>query len=200
MSLEIIRLIGAGLAALLAFISALTYIQTIRSGKTKPHQFSMTLFFILAGMIFFSQLLAGGRESIMTSGVFMIMNLIIVVMAWRNGVRGSSRFDLLLLISALVTLVLWSITRWHEVAIILTVLVDLCATTMVVLKVRRVANSEAAWPWVANVLSWVFSLISLVGKPLSILYVWPIYGVLCCLVVVAAIYLPKHPALDQVLE
>lgn len=176
------------ISTLLGAYSTVPYVIAILKHKTKPHQFSWLIFTIMNGIVLFSQFFAGGRQSILISLVFLVGSLIIFLLSLKYGTRETSRWDRLLLVFALLTIVIWLLTRNNATAIWLTVIIDLIATTMTILKVRNVPDSESPVPWLFGTSAFVFTNLSLVGIPFGILYVRPIYGFVSDLLIVLAIY------------
>lgn len=178
-------------SVILAIYCGIPYIRSILNGKTKPHQFSWLIFAIMNGIIALSQYMKGARASVLISLAFLVSNFIILGLSFKYGTRNTSKFDILLLIFSLATIVAWIITKNPSVAIWLTVLIDIFATTMIILKIKVEPTSEAPWPWLVGAVAYTFSCLSLVDKPLGILYVRPTYGVLSDLAILAAIYAYK---------
>jgi signal transduction histidine kinase len=176
------------IATLLGIYSTFPYVTAVLKHKTKPHQFSWLLFTIMNAIVFLSQFFSGGRQSILISLVFLIGSLIIFLLSLKYGTHETSRLDKLLLMFALFTIVVWIFTRNNELAIWLTVVIDLVATTMIVLKVRNTIDSEALTPWMFGTAAFVFTCLSLIGSPFGVLYIRPIYGFISDLVIVLSIY------------
>ncbi len=63
---------------------------------------------------------------------------------------------------------------------------------MMILKLRSNPNSEDPNPWLIASAAYVFTCLTLAGKPLGILYVRPLYGLLGDLVLVGFIYFYRH--------
>ncbi len=136
-----------------------------------------------------SQYAKGARASVLISLTFLISNLVILGLSFKYGTRNTSKFDIFLLALSLTTIVAWVITNDPSVAIWLSVLIDVFATSMIVLKIKKHPKSEAPYPWLIGTIAYVFSSLALVNKPLSVLYVRPIYGVLSDVAILAAVYL-----------
>lgn len=179
--------LAATVSTVLAMYAVYPYIRSIILGRTKPHQLSWMVFVIMNGIVCFSQLLAGGRGSVLISLTFFIGSVIVLALSFHYGVRDTSRWDRVLFCFALITIGVWALTRSNELAIWLTLLIDIAATAMMILKLRSHPNSEDPYPWIIASFAYVFSCLSLAGKPLSILYVRPLYGLICDVIFVAAI-------------
>jgi hypothetical protein len=184
----------AAFSTILAIYCGIPYIFSIIRGETKPHQFTWLIFTIMNAIVLSSQFLEGARASVIISLIFFVYSAIDFGLSLKYGVRDSSKFDRILLGFALITIVLWLLTRNNALAIWLTVLIDVFATTMLVLKIKRHPGSEPFWLWFMATMAFVFTCLSLADKPFGILYVRPLYGVLSDVAVLWAIlyYKPKR--------
>ena len=180
--------IAAFLSTALAVYCTIPYIISILKRKTKPHQLSWLVFVIMNGIVFLSQYLSGARESVLISLAFFIGSFIVLLLSIKYGVRDTSKWDKALFAFALVTIIIWYITKSNEVAIWLTLLIDVFATSMIVLKVKAEPHSEDPYPWTLAAVAYVFTLLTLVGRPLDILYVRPTYGLAGNVILIAFIY------------
>lgn len=185
----------AAISTVLAVYCVIPYVVSIVRGQTKPHQFTWLIFTIMNGIVMTSQFLAGARASVIISVIFFVSSGLEFVLSLKYGVRDSSKYDRMLLGAALLTIVLWLLTRNNALAIWLTVLIDVFATTMLVLKIKKHPGSEPFWLWCIATIAFVFTCLSLADKPFGVLYVRPVYGVLSDGVVLWAIlrYKPKRP-------
>lgn len=156
------------------------YIVAIFKGKTKPHQLSWLVFVIMNGIVLFSQYFEGGRQSILIALTFFIGSSLVLLLSFKYGTRDTSRWDKALFIFALITTIVWFLTRSNALAIWLTVLIDLAATTMMILKVRAQPSSEDPLPWALAIFAYIFSCLSLIGTQATILYVRPVFGGFVC--------------------
>lgn len=181
------------IATIIGTYASVPYIVAILKGKTQPHQLSWLVFVIMNGIVLVSQFLEGGRESILITLAFFVGSLFIFLLSLKYGTRDTSRWDRALFSFALITIVIWIFTKSNETAIWLTLLIDLAATTMTILKVRKKPHSESFTPWVWGTIAYVFTCLALVGTPVGILYVRPLYGLVCDAALVLAIlyYLNK---------
>lgn len=134
--------VAATLSILLAIYSGFPYIKAVLNGKTHPHQLSWLVFTIMNGMVFFAQYLEGGRLSTLISLTFFIYSFIIFILSWSKGTRNTSKADLSLFIFALLAMLAWFFTKNNVLAIWLTLVIDLSATSMIILKVKKLPKSE----------------------------------------------------------
>ncbi|HVS78783.1 MAG TPA: hypothetical protein VHD84_00635 [Candidatus Saccharimonadales bacterium] len=180
---------AGAISIILALWAAIPYIFSIIKGRTRPHQLTWLVFSIMNGIVLVSQYLKGGRASVMISLVWFITSSIDFGLSLKYGLRGTSRWDGLLFGLSIVTIAAWVLTKNPSVAIWLTVAIDVLATTMMVLKIKARPNSEASGPWIIATVAYIFTIVSVINKPLGILYVRPVYGFLSDIVVLAAIML-----------
>lgn len=181
--------VAAALSFIFAFGAGIPYIKSILSGRTKPHQMTWLVFSIMNGIILVSQYLKGARASILIALVFFIFTIIDFILSLNYGIRSTSRWDYLLLTFSLLTIIAWILTRNPSVAIWLTVLIDIFATTMTIIKIKSQPNSEAILPWLMGATAYTFTILSVINKPFGVLYVRPIYGVLSDVAVIAAVWI-----------
>jgi uncharacterized membrane protein len=185
-------LIAGVLATIIGIYSTVPYVIAILKKKTKPHQLSWLVFVIMNGIVLISQFLEGARLSILITAAFFLGSLIIFILSLKYGTRDTSKWDKALFIFALVTIVVWLLTKNNAVAIWLTVVIDIAATTMIILKLRVQPQSEDALPWLIATGGYLFTCLSLIGTPFGVLYVRPLYGFICDAVLVVAIIFFKR--------
>lgn len=180
--------ISAFISTALAIYCSFPYIFSILKGKTKPHQLSWLVFSIMNGIILFSQLFLGAHETVLIYIIFFMASLVIFLLSLKYGIRESSRWDKALFIFALFTIVIWYLTKSNELAIWLTVVIDVAAMTMTILKIKAQPYSEDPLAWILASIAYVFTIITLVKVPFGILYVRPLYGLGGDLVLIFFIY------------
>ena len=183
--------IAAFLSTALGIYCTIPYVQAILKKRTKPHQLSWLVFVIMNGIVFFSQYFAGGRASVLISLTFFVGSLVIFLLSLRYGIRSSSKWDKFLFGFALFTIVIWVLTKSNSLAIWLTVVIDVAATTMTILKIRNDPHSEDPQAWSIGAVAYVFTIATLIGQPIAILYVRPVYGLISDAAIVAAVYFWK---------
>lgn len=183
-----INSIAALASTALATYATIPYILAILKGRTKPHQLSWLVFVIMNAIVFFSQYFEGARQSVLISFMFLLGSIIIFLLSLKFGTRDTSRWDWALFTFAICTIIVWTLTKSNATAIWLTLLIDLAATSMIVLKVRAQPHSEDPYPWLVGTVAYIFTCMTLVGVPIGILYVRPTYGLLCDGALVIAIY------------
>lgn len=167
---------------------------TIIRGETKPQQYAWLVFAIMDFVIVVSQYLEGATLSILAYIIFTLYSSIIFGLSLKFGVRDSSRYDRILLACSIVTIIVWITTKNNLVAIWATVFIDVFATTMLILKIKRLPNSEPFHLWFIGTMAMVFSCLTLINKPFGTLYIRPLYGVLSDVAILVAIVYFNHTA------
>jgi hypothetical protein len=190
--MNLIVSLSAFVSTALGIYSTVPYVMSILKGKTKPHQLSWLVFVIMNGIVFFSQLFEGARESILLTLTFFVGSSLVFALSLKYGIRESSKWDKVLFSFALVTIVIWFITRSNSLAIWLTVLIDIFATSMIILKIKVKPDSEDPTAWAIATSAYVFTCLTLIDKPLGILYVRPVYGLVCDAAIILFIYYFKR--------
>ena len=180
---------SAFLSTALAIYCTFPYVLAILKGKTKPHQLSWLVFTIMNFIVFLSQFLAGARLSVLISFTFLLGSLSIFLLSLKYGVRDSSKWYRALFMFALCTIVVWYLTKSNALAIWLTVIIDLAATSMTILKIKAQPYSEDPTPWIIASVAYIFAILTLINQPLNILYVRPLYGLIGDVALVFFIYL-----------
>ena len=114
------------LALLLTFVAFVPYIQSVRTGKTKPHVFSWLIWGVGTVIVFVAQLLDGGGYGAWVIGISGCITFYIAVLAWaKSGDTSIVRMDWVFLILAMSALPLWFVTNTALSAVIVLTIVDL---------------------------------------------------------------------------
>lgn len=183
-----IAVIAGTISTVLAIYSAVPYIRSVMNGKTKPDRLGWLVFTIMNGMVFFAQFFSGGRSSTLVSLAFFLFSATVFLLSFLKGTTSSTKTTKLLFVFAMITMIIWALTKNNDIAIWLTVLIDLFATAIIILKTRKHPGTENVESWVIGTLAYVFSCIALYQVPIGILYVRPIYGLVLDTALVVSIY------------
>lgn len=100
-------------------ISPLPYIKDISRNKTKPSVITWLIWTVLASSGFAIQLIGGGGLGSYVLGCTALLNAVILVLTLRQSKYHVSRFDMTILSLALVSLVLWRLTKSAHLSAIL---------------------------------------------------------------------------------
>jgi hypothetical protein len=174
-----------------SLISYIPYIKDMFRGTTKPERASWFIWLVLGGIAFFSQAAKGATDSLWLPGVQSFFNLVIFLLAIKFGVGGFARRDIIALVFAGVSLILWYFTREAAIALFIVIVIDAIGMVLTVLKSYEHPGSETILSWYLFALSGFIAMFA-VGKWDIVLLVYPLYIVIANLAVVGAIYLGKR--------
>jgi hypothetical protein len=123
-SFEQIMTVTAGIMGLYAFYP---YIRDILRGKTRPHVFSWMIWALLMLIALFAQISEGAGQAAIVTGIFALLNLVVVALALRHGERAITRSDWVMLVAALLAIPLWLATKDPTWSVILICAIDVVA-------------------------------------------------------------------------
>ena len=106
-------------------LSVIPYARSILRKETKPHRMTWLIWSALALIAFFSQLAEGGTWSLLLTVGDTLAILITFAFSLKFGVHGLRKIDILSLVGAGISLVLWYITKNPAVALFLIILIHL---------------------------------------------------------------------------
>jgi len=168
-----------GIAALALSLGAtIPYIIEIISGKVKPERISWFLWTLLGLTYYFSALFSGGA-TLFTFGE-LIGPAIILILAFKFGVGGKSRFDIMSLAVALAAFILLFVVDGVLFGLILALVVDGIGAMLTIRKLLIDPTSESKWFWGINTISGIFAIMSLELYSLENL-LFPLYVVMLSL-------------------
>jgi hypothetical protein len=113
--------LGAGL---IAIISGLPYIIHTATGRTKPNLVSWLTWTLIAAINTVLAWKVGALPTEILAGSSVIVNLTIVTLSFRHGIRKYTAFDMVCQISSIAGIVLWLITKQPTVAAIVMTVVS----------------------------------------------------------------------------
>lgn len=126
MHISIIEIITI-LASLLGLYAFYPYIRDTLRGKTHPHVFSWVVWGLLMIIAFFAQVSEGAGPAAAVTGIFALLNLVVVALALRHGERAITRSDWVMLVAALLAIPLWLATKDPVWSVVLICAIDVVA-------------------------------------------------------------------------
>jgi fumarate reductase subunit D len=183
----------AVLSLVVSLAANIPYIIEIVQGKAKPERISWLLWTILGAVYFFSTIFDTGA-TLFTLGE-LIAPVIILILAFKYGVGGKSRFDLISLAVALIALAILFSTTHVLLSLLLALFVDGIGAMLTIRKLRIDPTSESRAFWGLTAIAGVLAVISLEEFTVNAL-LFPVYvGLLS-----AYIFLVSKPAAKQHIE
>jgi len=111
-----------GIAAIiLTFISYIPYFRDIFKDKTKPHAFTWLIWSVLLGIIYAAQVVKGGGAGSWATIVTVFVIFGIFIAALYKGERSFTKFDWISLLSAIIAMLIWWLTKDPTLSVILVV-------------------------------------------------------------------------------
>lgn len=174
------------LSGLAISISFFPYIRDILLRKTKPERVSWLIWTILGGISFSSQLFEGASYSLILPGIQAFGDLLIFLLAIKFGLGGFTRRDIVALIGAGISLILWYITQEAAVALFIVIFIDAIGVVLTILKAYENPETETVSTWALTSLAGFFGCLA-VGTFDFVLLVFPVYIFLGCLAIIVSI-------------
>lgn len=120
-----VKTLISGLAIGVTFIAFLPYIQSIFSGRTKPHVFSWVIWGSTTFIVFLAQIEAGGGAGAWPVGISALVTLYIAFLAYRRKSDISiTRIDWVFFSAAMASIPVWYFTSDPTWAVILLTGID----------------------------------------------------------------------------
>jgi hypothetical protein len=171
--LTVIGLLGG----ILSLASNIPYIYDTLKKKTQPHRVTWGIFFLLNVIFLGNQLAAGATNSIWLVVAFTLSTCTVFMLSLRNGVGGSTKLDIVVLIGALSGVVIWQILDSPLASIIANLVVALIASIPTYKKAWRVPETETKISYSVGAFAAFLSAVS-IGKFDIVLLLLPIYSIL----------------------
>lgn len=151
---------AAGIIALVLSLAAnVPYIVETLQGKVKPERVSWFIWTLLGAVYFWSALLEDGAV-LFTAGE-LIGPAIAFLLALRYGVGGKSKFDMIMLVLALIAISCLLIAENALLGLVFALTADLIALVLTIRKLHADPSTESRWAWGIFALSGVFAVLSL---------------------------------------
>jgi hypothetical protein len=149
-------------------------IYTMLKSDFRPQR--MTRFLImLISLIFFGTLYAQGD----TNGIWIALaqvigSTIIFILSIKRGIGGYGKFDLIIFLLAVLSLILWQTSHNPMLGLIMSIVTDLIAFTPTIIKMWQLPNTEEWRFYLSDLVASTFSLLSLTVYSFSTI-VFPAY-------------------------
>ncbi|MEM9468641.1 MAG: hypothetical protein AAF988_00600 [Pseudomonadota bacterium] len=117
------EVIGTITVLMTIFICGL-YIRDTIKGKIKPHPFSWSIWFIITGTIFLAQVSDSAGPGAWMNGVVTLINLLIAILALKNGFGLIKKLDVVVFIMAITAIAIWIVTSSPFYSVIILVIAN----------------------------------------------------------------------------
>ena len=170
--------------AIIATIGGASYLIETLKGKVKPNRVSYFLWSLAPLIAFFAELKQGvGLQSLMTFMVgFLPLTTFIASFVNINAEWKLTSFDVTCGALSVVGLILWSITKSGNIAIVFSILADALAALPTIVKAFNYPETEIAWPYFTATISAGLTLLTIKVWDFAV-YAFPLYILLVTLVI-----------------
>ncbi len=151
----------ATIAALLAIAGNVPYLIDVFRKKITPHSYTWLIWSIVSGTIFFGQIAKGAGVGAIPTGASEIFTIIIFFFSLRYGWKGISRTDTYFLITALLGLIPWALTKDPTLSVVIMVSIDTVAFIPTLRKTWRAPETETSLLYGTNAVRHFLALFSL---------------------------------------
>ncbi len=149
------------IAAIMSIIGHVPYMHSIIKGRTKPHLFTWIIWVVMTIIAFAAQIVGEAGPGAWTTGVNIILCIIIAIMALRFGEKNITRSDWVMFIAGLAAIPLWMMTNNPLWSVILITIIDALAFGPTIRKSWHKPNEEASFMYGFNIFRHMITLAAL---------------------------------------
>ncbi len=145
----------------MAFIGNVPYLLDVIKNKIKPHPYTWFIWSIVSATTFFGGVLKGAGIGALPTGIAESFTIIIFFFSLKNGFKHITRTDTYFLITALLGLIPWALTKDPTISVVVVVCIDLVAFIPTFRKTWLYPTTENPILFVMNVARHALTLLSL---------------------------------------
>jgi RsiW-degrading membrane proteinase PrsW (M82 family) len=178
------------IAGVLALVAAVSYIQSIVRGETKPERGAFIIWGVTSTISFLAYWADGAQDSLwFVIGDFLV-GIIMVGLALKYGYGWKLKRHSLAFLAAGLGLVLWATTDQPFLALLCSVGVDAVGAVLIMLKAYEAPRTEQLRAWVIYLVGALLALIAVGKWDLTLLF-YPAYAAVSTAGVIGAIMLGR---------
>ena len=134
-------------AGVLSLVGYIPYIISILRGKTLPNKASWIIWSVVGGLIAFSYLAEGDKNTIWLPLGYFLGPLITALISLRYGYSVWSRLDKICLVAAMISIIPWLLFKDGTYTLIINVLIDSTGAIPTLVKTYREPDTEDISAW-----------------------------------------------------
>lgn len=178
-------------AGVISFAAYLIYIRSILRGESKPNRATWWIWTFMGLMLAISYYFSGARNTIWSPIVEFVGPLLIALLATKYGEGGlKDRTDLLCLVGAFISIVLWLIFDSPVLALVINLAIDGFALIPTIKKSFLRPQGENFWAWFGTGVGDTMNLFAIEKMTFGIA-VYPIWMLLQDLVIIVILFKGK---------
>ncbi len=160
------------IAAALFLIGTYPYYRDIFRGITKPHLYTYIVWAIVTLLAFFGQITSGGGPGAWRTGVAGVITVGTLMLAFKYKTKDVTRFDLLCLAGAIISIIPWLLTNDPTLSVVLATVIDVLAFFPTIRKTYNDPTTETLSSWTLNFFSHGLSILAL-STYAVVTYIYP---------------------------
>ncbi len=149
------------IATIFAILGNIPYLRDVITKRVTPHPYTWLVWTLVSGITFFGQLAKGAGVGAIPTGVAESFTLVIFLFSLRYGFKYITKTDTYFLLSALLGLIPWVLTKDPTISVVIVVAIDLIAFIPTLRKTWRYPKTETPILYSMNVLRHVLTLFSM---------------------------------------
>jgi len=154
-------------ASALAVFAFLPYIKDIFNKKTKPHIYSWLVWSIIQSIGVLTMIKGGADYGALGLGLGAFFCIFIFLLCFKYGTKNITKFDTILLIAALITIVVWLTQEDPLISVFLVTLIDLIAFVPTYRKTYLAPRSETLSTYFFDVASNSLAIVAIANYSLT---------------------------------
>ena len=180
------------LSGFLGLFANVPYIIDTLRGKTQPHRISWLVFLLINLINVANQLAVGASHSLWLTVGFCVSQAIIVFLAFRNGIGGFKKLDIICLIGAVIGMGLWMYFQTPIVSIIANIVAATIALVPTLVKAYKQPQTETKVSWGLGAVAALMGAVA-VGSFTIELLLFPVYSCAAQLLVYMVLVAREKP-------
>ncbi|OGT38456.1 MAG: hypothetical protein A3F11_10025 [Gammaproteobacteria bacterium RIFCSPHIGHO2_12_FULL_37_14] len=161
------------LAGILALVGYIPYIYTTIRGKTRPNKATWIIWTVIGGLIAFSYLFEGDKNTIWLPLGYFIGPLVVAILSFRYGYSEWSKLDIACLVVGAISIIPWIISDNAIFTLLINVFIDATGAIPTVVKTYREPETEDFSAWTIFFIANTLELLAIEQWNLAAIY--PIY-------------------------
>lgn len=185
----------AGAIALLAYV---VYVVSILRGKSKPNRATWWIWSFMGLVLALSYQFSGAENTIWVPYVEFLGPFIIALLSLKYGEGGlNDKTDAICLIGALLSILLWIISKNPVVALITNLITDSFAIVPTIKKSYLRPEGEDFWAWFGTGMADSLNFFAVERFSFAIL-IYPVYMLLSDLIIIVILFIRKKNVVDDI--
>lgn len=177
------------LGSIFTVLCFIPYIITTLKGKTKPNRATWWVWGINGSVLCLGNLAAGADYTVLPLFCAVVAQLYIATLSIKHGKGGWNRFDRRCLAASGISFILWKISNYDLLAIILSLLIDMLAALPTLKKSYYEADTEDLLTYILYSIGGLFTVLAIQNWSFEIA-VTPVY--VLCINTVIVLLLTRH--------